>query len=112
MGKVLVEARKVTCGPVSPHLGTVKMTGAARLVVNDSKALTTASVIPPTPPTTQVAGCTNNNPCAKVEKITEGTSTRLKVDGEFVVLASMQASTDRASAVKVVSVNNNRLEAE
>jgi hypothetical protein len=115
MGKVLVEASKVTCGPVSPHLGTVKMTGAARLVVNDSKALTTASVIPltpPPPPTTQVAGCTNNNPCAKVEKMTEGTSTRLKVDGEFVVLDSLQAKTDRASAVKVVSVNNNRLEAE
>jgi hypothetical protein len=126
MGKVLVEANKVTCGPVppageepppgeepSPHLGTVKMTGAESLVVNNSKVLTTASVNAATIP----SGCVNpieaGGPCTTVS-MSSGASTCLKVDGEFVVLASLQASTDRASAVTVdsKSVNNNLLQAE
>jgi hypothetical protein len=128
MGKVLVEASKVTCGAVSPHRGSIGMTGAARLVVDGSRALTTRSVVPPPapPPLPPYPGCTNEasagGPCTNVAFINDdpstgrkkGVSTRLKVDGEFVVLDSLQATTDRGSAVEVDrrSVNNDVLEAE
>ena len=55
MGKVLVEASKVTCG----HQGSIGMTGAARLVVDGSKVLTTASVALNSPTKTSITGCGN-----------------------------------------------------
>ena len=55
-------------------------------------------------------------PCTgiNVATFTAGTSTRLRVDGVFVVLDSLIAKTDKASAVHVdqTSINNNLLEAE
>ena len=113
MGKVLVEASKVTCGAAAPHQGTLTMTGLGRLVINGSKAVTTDGVLAATP-----NGCTNpgnaGGPCSKVAAMTAGASTRLTVDGAFVVLDSLQATTDRASAVKVdtQSINNDLLTAE
>jgi hypothetical protein len=123
MGKVLVEASKVTCGAASPHLGSIKMTGAARLVVDGSRVLTTTSVLPPAttpppPPPEPFPGCTNpasaGGPCTKIATMTSGAATCLKVDGEFVVLDSLQAQTDKASAVEVdsTSLGNDLLEAD
>jgi hypothetical protein len=115
MGKVLVEVSKVTCG----HQGDIKMTGAATLVVAGSKVLTTVSVTTASPsPATSFPGCTNpanaGGPCTKITSMTSGAATRLKVDGEFVVLDSLQALTDKAGAVAVdsTSINNDLLEAD
>jgi hypothetical protein len=117
MAKVLLESSKVTCGATPPHQGSIGMTGAARLVVGGNKVLTTASVRGPATKT-PFPGCTNPGdstaPCTKIDSMSGGTSTRLKVDGEFVVLDSLEAKTDQKSAVKVDSnaINNNLLEAE
>jgi hypothetical protein len=117
MGKVLVEASKVTCGAAPPHQGSIGMTGAARLVVDGSKVLTTASVRGPATKT-PFPGCTNpgdsSAPCTKIKTMSGGASTRLNVDGEFVVLDSLDATTDKASTVKVhlTALNNDRLETE
>ena len=117
MPRVLVEDSKVTCGAKSPHQGAVKMTGAERLVVEGSRVLTTASVLAPAK-TIPFPGCTNpasaTGPCTKIATMTQGTSTRLQVDGVFVVLDSLQATTDKAGVVKVdpLSVNNDLLTAD
>ena len=119
MGKVLVEDSRVTCGVAeTPHQGTVKMTGAPRLVVDGSRVLTTASI--PTPATTTpFPGCTNQpsagGPCTAVVAITEGASTRLRVDGDFLLLDSLQATTDPGKSqihVDATSINNDRLQAD
>jgi hypothetical protein len=121
MGKVLVEGSKVTCGaapPPSPHQGVIKLKGAPRLVVDGSPVLTTASI--PTPDTPDAfAGCSNPpnalGPCTKVVKPITGASTRLAVDGAFVLLYSLQAKTHPAqSPIHVDSkfINNDRLEAD
>jgi hypothetical protein len=112
MGKVLVEASKVTCG----HQGIIKMTGAARLVVGGCKVLTMAS-IRGAAATPSFPGCTNtNNQCTKInfDTKTSGDSTRLRVDGEFVALDSLTVLTDKAGTVTVdsASINNNLLEAQ
>ena len=95
------------------------MSGADTLVVSGSRVLTTASI--PTPDTTTpFPGCSNpdnaGGRCTKVEAITEGkgVSTRLKVDGAFVLLESLQATTDRKSPVRIDPgfVNNDFLGAE
>jgi len=117
MGKVLVEASKVKCGAAAPHLGSIAMSGAARLVVDGSKVLTKVSVLGPARET-PFPGCNNPNntggPCAKIASMSDGAATRLKVDGEFVVLDSLKASTNNASDVMVDStlINNNLLEAD
>ena len=118
MGKVLVENSRVVCGAAPPHQGTVKMPGASRLVVDGSHVLTTASV--PTPPTTTpFDGCANPaeqlGPCTAVTAITKGKSTRLRVDGGFVLLDSLKATTDPGKSeihVDPTSINNGRLEAD
>jgi hypothetical protein len=118
MGKVLVEASKVTCGTAPPHKGSIGMTGAARLVVGGSKVLTTASVFGPATKT-PFPGCTNpgdsSAPCTKIATMSGGAATRLKVDGEFVVLDSLKGTTDKAGGIVTVdstSIKNDRLEAE
>lgn len=115
MGKVLVEASKVTCG----HQGSIGMTGAARLVVDGSKVLTTASVVLNSPTKTPITECTNpanaGGQCTQIVSMTGGAATRLKVDGEFVVLDSLKGTTDRAGGIVTVdstSIKDDRLEAE
>src|SRR5262245_47894796 len=101
MGKVLVEASKVSCS----HQGSIKMTGAARLTVGDSKVLTTASVLGPAKET-PFPDCSNpddvGGPCTKILSITDGAATRLAVDGKFVVLDSLKAATDKAGGTVTV----------
>ena len=117
MAKVLLESSKVTCGAASPHLGSIGMTGAASLRVDGSRVLTTASVLGPAT-TTPFPGCSNpgnaGGPCSTIASMTSGAATCLKVDGEFVALDSLKATTDRASAVTVdsTSINNDLLEAD
>lgn len=110
--KVLTEGSDVKCGSVAPHQGTVSMTGATRLVVDNKKVLTTVSVLAGT----VSAGCTNpsnaGGPCTKVATMTNGTSTRLKVDGAFVVLDSLQGTVTQAGTLTVVNSNNDRLKAD
>jgi len=121
LAKVLVEGSNVTCGAVppdvvSPHQGVLSMKGAASLAVDNRKVLTTESV----KGATVSAACKNpgnlGGPCTgiNIATFTAGTSTRLRVDGVFVVLDSLIAKTDKASAVHVdrTSINNNLLEAE
>jgi hypothetical protein len=93
------------------------MTGAARLAVGGSKVLTMASLRAASA-TPSFPGCTNPNnlggPCTKIDFDTKvsGDSTRLRVDGEFVVLDSLKVLTDKAGTVTVDSVKNNLLEAD
>jgi hypothetical protein len=121
LAKVLVEGSKVTCGAVppdlsSPHQGLLSMKGATRLVVANRKVLTTESV----KGATVSDACKNpgnlGGPCTAINLATfsAGTSTRLRVDGVFVVLDSFKANTDRASQVHVVqtSINNSLLAAD
>jgi hypothetical protein len=118
MGKVLVEGSKVTCGAAPPHQGVLSMSGASRLVVDDRKVLTTESVTKAKLSTT--VPCTNPGnstaPCTGIDAATfsGGTSTRLRVDGVFVVLDSLKANTDKASPVHVdqTAINNTLLEAD
>jgi hypothetical protein len=116
MDRVLVAASKVSCGAASPHQGTVSMTGAGRLKASGSEVLTTAGVS-----TAAVAGCTNpgnsSAPCTKVSTVSappNGVSTRLKVDGAFVLLESWKALSDQQSPVKVDpnAVGNGLLKAD
>jgi hypothetical protein len=111
MGKVLVEASKVTCS----HQGRIGMTGAARLTVGDRKVLTTASVLGPATET-PFPECSNaGGPCTKILSMTDGAATCLMVDGKFVVLDSLKAATDRAGGAVTVdstSINNSLLEAQ
>lgn len=111
--KVLTEASDVKCGSVAPHQGTVSMTGAARLVVDNNKVLTTVSVLAGT---VSAGACTNpsnaGGPCTKVLTMTNGTSTRLKVDGAFVVLDSLQGTLTLAGTLTVINPNNDLLKAD
>jgi hypothetical protein len=117
MGKVLVEKSTVTCGAPPLHQGIIEMTGAARLVVGGSKVLTAASVRVAAV-ATGFPGCTNpgdsSAPCTKIDPKIGGASTRLKVDGEFVVLDTLEAKTDKESPVQVAStsIHNDLLEAD
>ena len=114
MANVLVEGIVATCGEASPHLGVVSMTGAARLVVGNRSVLTTAEHgschgfghLYKNPgnlggPSTEVR---SPHPGASTPAV--GTSTRLMVDGVFVVLDSLVAVTDRASPVKFDVASN------
>ena len=113
MSKVLVEGSRVTCGAAAPHQGALSMTGASRLVVDDSKVLTTESVTNAKLSTT--APCTNpgnvGGPCTKVLTISEGSSTLLKVDGVAVMTELLKAKTDKQSPVLVdpLAINNDLL---
>jgi hypothetical protein len=99
--------------PGAPHQGSIKMTGAASLAVNGSRVLTTAGVSG-----TAVKDCANpgnaGGACTKVTSMTGGASTCLRVDGDFVVLDSLQATTDKQSAVTVEphSISNDLLRAD
>ena len=93
MGKVLTEDTVLICAATEvPHGGTLSVTGTARLKIDGHKVLTAANVLEAT-----ISTCTNDpskgqtkctgvlkdppEPAAKLQ-----TATKLKVDGEFVVV--------------------------
>lgn len=99
MGKVLTEDTVLKCAATSDkparHGGTLSVSGTARLKIDGHKVLTAANVLKATISLTE--SC-NNNPNAGQVKCTGvlatppepapklKTATKLKVDGEFVVI--------------------------
>jgi hypothetical protein len=107
MGKVLTEDTVLRCAApdnatAPPHGGTLSKSGTGRLKVDAQKVLTAANVGAAT-----IADCLNDkaNPplvkCTKVLKVTRGTATKLRVDGEFVITESLDGTTDGTPPVTI-----------
>jgi hypothetical protein len=118
MGKVLTDHTVLKCAApdnatVPPHGGTLSTSGTDRLKVDGHKVLTAANVGAAT-----IKGCQNNPqnqvPCTKVLKVTHGTATKLKVDGKFVVIDTLDATTNGTPPVTIAVGENwhSRLETE
>ena len=115
MPPVLTTDSTLTCGPESTlHVGTVSVEGARSLRVGGAHVLTKAGV-----KGGSIAGCTNES-LPSITKCTgiapaapTGIATRLKVDGEFVALSSLKATTNGVppSTVVVADAANDLLTA-
>jgi hypothetical protein len=113
MPPVLTTASKLTCGPAAPHAGAVSVEGADLLRVEGAMVLTKAAL-----KEGSISGCTNQSStttkCSGIAPAEPtGIATRLKVDGEFVALSSLKATTNGvpASTVVVVDAANDLLKA-
>ena len=113
MPPVLTTDSTLTCGAAAPHAGTVSVEGAPLLRVGGAGVLTKAAV-----KGGSIEGCTNQSSsttkCSGIvpEGLT-GIATRLKVDGEFVALSSLKATTNGVppSTVVVADAANDLLTA-
>ncbi len=92
MGKVLTEDTVLKCVATpeqpAPHGGTLSKSGVGRLKVDGHKVLTTANILVAT---ATISACQNKEDagqvkCTAVSEVTSGKATKLKVDGEFVVI--------------------------
>jgi hypothetical protein len=60
-----------------------------------------------------IAGCTlSPKPCAKVDKITAGASTVLKVNGEPVMVAVLVGTTDQKEPLLLISPGQTALDSK
>jgi hypothetical protein len=105
MPPVLTTASTLTCGAAAPHAGTVSVEGTAMLRVGGALVLTKAAV-----KEGSITGCTNQSSsttkCSGIAPAEPtGIATRLKVDGEFVALSSLKATTNGAPSSTVVVVD-------
>jgi hypothetical protein len=125
MGKVFTEDTVLKCAApdnatvtVPLHGGTLSTSGTTRLKVDGHKVLTAVKVgatikgppencQTPNNPPTQV-------PCTKVLMVTHGTATKLRVDGEFVGIDTLDATTNGtpSGTIAVDSNLHSRLETE
>jgi len=115
MPPVLTTASTLTCGPKETlHIGKVSVDGSPLLRVGDAGVLTKAAV-----KGASITGCTNQSStttkCSGMLASAEptGIATRLKVDGEFVALSTLKATTNGVptSTVVVVGAANDLLKA-
>ena len=108
MAKVVTTSSKFEC----VHHAPVPASGADLLRV-DGNGVTTKQAAE----AAEIATCPNtgsgNSPCKKVS-VTAGASTRLRVDGEAVLLAIMTATTNSAppGTASVTDANQALLEAD
>jgi hypothetical protein len=121
MGKVFTEDTVLKCAApdnatvtVPLHGGTLSTSGTARLKVDGHKVLAAVKVgatikgcQTPSNPPTQV-------PCTTVSMVTHGTATKLRVDGEFVGIDTLDATTNGtpSGTIAVDSNLHSRLETE
>ncbi len=105
MPEVLTTASRITC----THGGTISPSGAAKIKVNGSPVILAAGVAgkpvppgppapPPPPPATPCAVPTDPNTatksCTSVISVTDGKASKLKVNGQPVLLQSLGGVTD------------------
>ncbi len=117
MGKVLTEDTVLKCAATpdkpAPHGGTLSKSGVSRLTVDGQKVLTAANVLAATIP-----DCANNPnasqvKCTGVSGVTPGKATKLKVDGEFVVIETLGGTTNGTPPGTIVASGaHSRLNAE
>jgi hypothetical protein len=95
MAGVLITNSTVTCG----HSGNVTVTSTQKLKVSNSPVLVKASIesksIPDcaTTPATDASGPTAK-PCKTVSSVSSGEATKLKVNGQAVMLDTLSGTTD------------------
>lgn len=101
MASVLTTNSTVTCG----HSGNVAVTSTQKLKVNNNSVLVRTSIegksIPATPlpgscqtqPASDPSGPTAK-PCTKVSSVDHGEATKLKVNGQAVMLDTLSGTTD------------------
>ncbi len=100
MAGVLTKASEVLCGPKSQHGGTVSVSSAAKLRVDESPVLIESSISGKSVADCQIVASSDSSgtpldkPCSKVRAVTAGWATKLTADGKKVMLDSLQGNTD------------------
>lgn len=113
MAKVLTTASTLTCGAAAPHAGKLAATGSDLMRANGAAVLRKPAV-----QDASINGCTNQSSsttkCTAIATVSAGVATRLKVDGEFVALSSLEAVTNGVppSSVVVADAADELLRAE
>jgi hypothetical protein len=118
MGKVLTEDTVLKCAAgaaPAPHGGTLSKSGVARMKVDGTPVLTAAKILAAT-----ISACGNTNTnagqvrCTGVSSVTAGKATRLTVDGNPVVIASVGGVTTGTppGTIKASTGIHDRLQAE
>jgi hypothetical protein len=95
MAGVLITSSTVTCG----HSGNVVVTSTQKLKVGNNPVLVKVSIADKS-----IAGCTTApasdasgptaKPCKKVSLVSNGEATKLKVNGQAVMLDTLSGETD------------------
>lgn len=101
MGNVLTTDSRVTCG----HSGNVEVTSTQKLKVSNNSVLVKTSIEGKSIPVIPSPGCcqtqpvsdasgTTANPCTTVSSVTRGEATKLKVNGQAVMLDTLAGETN------------------
>jgi hypothetical protein len=118
MDKVLTEDTVLKCAATpdkpAPHGGTLQVKGGARLKVDGQKVLTASSVLAATIPDCLNDPNAGQVKCTGVSGVTPGKATKLKVDGEFVVIETLGGATNGKPPGTIVASSSvhSRLQAE
>ena len=104
MALLLTASGEVKCG----HGGTAQISGEGKLTVNGAAVMcesdVTSWVIPPG--CSQTTSDTGQVPCATLQSVTGGTSSKLTVGGSKVLLASMTAVSKEGKPANDVSATD------
>jgi hypothetical protein len=99
MPNVLTTQSTVSCGLLgvalpNTHQGTVRVQSMAKLKVAGASVLLKASIENMTITDCKTPVPPHNSPCQLVSAVSDGESTKLKVDGNPVILETLKGSTN------------------